>query len=255
MKTLFVLLLLFSFLPSFTRADEFSEAVVKAKKELADAWDQDSRDGIVKARGKFERILQLKKNEWLVNYWLAFCDYALSMFAMEKKNYDEVKKYTESAMDLLDKVTDTKEDFGEAWILKMAVNSNRWSYEMDKMNEIMGKDMEADDMSKKYDSQNPRYFLVRGMNTYYTPESFGGGYKNAQPLFEKSIEAFAVYKAVDETYPDWGYEAACGMMAMCMLKQDKLDDARKWIDKALEKNPNSGFINGYVKKEYEKAKK
>jgi hypothetical protein len=91
------------------------------------------------------------------------------------------------------------------------------------------------------------------MNTYYTPESFGGGHDKALPLLEKSWELFGTFKPKDETYPDWGKDQAAGMVALCYVKADKLDDAKKWIDKAIDVSPDSGFIKNYVMKEYEKA--
>jgi hypothetical protein len=45
------------------------------------------------------------------------------------------------------------------------------------------------------------------------------------------------------------------MVAMCYIKNDKLDDAKKWIDKGLEVKPESNFIKGFVMTEYEKSKK
>jgi len=44
------------------------------------------------------------------------------------------------------------------------------------------------------------------------------------------------------------------MIAMCFIKNDKKDEAKKWIDAALEVKPGSGFITGFVMPEYEKMK-
>jgi hypothetical protein len=176
----------------------------------------------------------------------------LSYSVSEKKDMDAVKKYTESSMEQLNKSTDMRDDFAEAYILKMAVNSNRWMYEMDKMNDIIAKGAEAKDLAQKYGSDNPRFYLIDGMNTYYTPESFGGGVSAAQTLFEKSYELFSTFKPVDETYPEWGKDQVCGYLALCCIKEDKLDDAKKWIDKGLEADPDSDFIKNNVQKEYDK---
>jgi tetratricopeptide (TPR) repeat protein len=256
MKTTIISLITLVFLTlNIASADDFSEAIVKAKKDLKTAMDKFDKNDLTKVRGKFERILQLKKNEWLVNYYLAFVDLQLSYVAMQDKKNDDMKKYTESSLKLLDKVTDVKEDFAEAYILKMAANSNRWSYEMDKMNDIIAKGAEAEETAKKLDPDNPRFYNVKGTITFYTPESFGGGADAALPLFEKANTLFQTRKEKDETLPDWGQEATLGMLAMVMIQKDKLDDAKKYIDKALELNPDSGFIKNYVMKQYDEAKK
>jgi len=101
---------------------------------------------------------------------MAMIDMLISYTAGAKKDLDAVKKYTESSLDLLNKATDMKDDFAEAYILKFAVNSNRWMYEMDKMNDIMAKQSEAKELAKKYDPDNPRLYLIDGINTYYTPK-------------------------------------------------------------------------------------
>lgn len=252
LKTSVILLLISSFMLSVSGfGDDFTDAMLKAKKKMKESSEQ-SEQGLLKVRGDFERILQLKKNQWLVNYYVGMIDFLLSYKAAEKKDNSEVKKYTESSIELLNKCTDMKEDFADAYILKMAVNSNRWMYEMDKMNDIIAKQSEAKDLALKYDPENPRLFLIDGINTYFTPESFGGGVDKALSLFEKSYELFQTYKPVDETYPDWGLDQVCGYLALCSIKRDKLDEAKKWMDKGLEAEPESGFIKEYVQKEYDK---
>jgi tetratricopeptide (TPR) repeat protein len=248
----FTILLVSVFLVKPVNADDFSEAIMKAKKHYGEAFDKNDMSSIPKIRGEFERILQLKKNQWLVNYYLADIDFMLSYNAIEKKDNDAVKKYTESALELLDKSTDMKDDFAEAYILKMAVQSNRWMYEMDKMNDIIAKQTEAKDKAKQLEPENPRFYLIDGMNTYYTPESFGGGVDASLPMFTKSFEYFQTFKPKDETMPSWGHEMAAGMMSLCYMKKDKMDEAKKYLDKALEINPNSGFVKENVQKEYDK---
>lgn len=242
---------------SKTYADDFSDAIVKAKKNLNDAINNGTSKDLLKVRGDFERILQFKKNQWLVDYYLADVDLQLSYLEMKDKNSDNnIKKYTESSIDLLNKSTDLKDDFAEAWILKFAANGSRFVYEPDKMNDILTKLTEAKDKATKLEPDNPRLYLIDGGNLLYTPESFGGGADKAIVVLQKSWDLFQTYKPKDETYPDWGIDRAAGNMALCYLQKDDLPNAKKWIDKGLEVTPDSGFIKYYVQKQYdEKAKK
>ena len=256
-KTLLTLIVLFIGLINLNNlyADDYSDAMVKTLKKYGEAAELNDKTALLKVRGDFERILQLKKNEWMVNYYLGMIDYLLTLKATEEKNTDDVKKYNESALALFDKSTDAKDDFAEAYVMKMAAEGNRWSYEPNKMNDIIAKSTQAKETALKLDPNNPRYYLVDGYMTFYTPESFGGGVDKALPMFEKSWDNFQTFKPVDETYPNWGSDQAAGMIAMSYIKLDKMDDAKKWIDKALEKNPDSGFIKNFVMKEYDKNKK
>lgn len=249
-----VLLMTAAVKPAF--ADDYSDAMTKAINKLDGINDIMDRSALQKVRGDFERILQLKKNQWMVDYYMAMCDLLTAWSYMgDKTDNDNVKKYTESCLDLLDKATDLKDDFAEAYVLKMSASSNRWIYEPAKMNDIIAKSTQAKETAKKLDASNPRYYLVDGTNMYYTPESFGGGIDAALPVLEKSWELYGTFKPIDETYPTWGKDQAAAMIAMCYIKKDKLDEAKKWIDKGLETKPESGFIKNYVMKEYEKAKK
>jgi len=256
-KTFLTLFILIAGLMSFTSiyADDYSNAMLKAIKKMDEAADKNDKAAMLKVRGDFERILQLKKNEWMVNYYLGFVDYMLSRTATEEKNNDDVKKYTESSISLFDKSTDGNDQFADAFIMKMAAQGNRWQYEPNKMNDIIAKTQEAKDIAMKLEPENPRYYLVDGYMTFYTPESFGGGVDKAQPMFEKAWEYSKTYKPKDETYPNWGNDQAAGMVAMCYIQNGKLDEAKKWIDMALEVKPESNFIKGFVMTEYDKAKK
>jgi tetratricopeptide (TPR) repeat protein len=254
MKKIISILLIAVFCFGFSAvsyADDFTDAIMKVKKKMKENENNDEQS-LLKIRGDFERILQLNKNRWLVNYYMAMIDMLISYNMTGKKDMDAVKKYTESSLDLLNKATDMKDDFGEAYILKFAVSSNRWMYEPNKMNDIIAMQAEAKDLAMKYDPDNPRLYLVDGITTYYTPEMFGGGVDKALPLFEKSYELFQTYKPVDETYPDWGKDQICGYLALCCIKNDMLDDAKKWMDKGLEYDPDSDFIKTEVQKEYDK---
>ena len=257
MKTKLVLCILFLFsLVIFKNAfgDDFSDAILKARKDFNAASNKNDKDALLKVRGEFERILQLKKNEWLVNYYLSHVDFMLSYTGIvDGKPNDDVKKYTESSLKMLDKCTDMKDDFAEAYVLKMAVNSNRFMYEPDKLNDIIAKISENKERAMKLDPYNPRLYLIDGMNTYYTPEAFGGGAEKSLPMFQKSYDLFGTYKPADDTYPNWGNDLCAGMLALCEIKLGKLDDAKKYMDKGLEINPESGFIKGQVQKEYDDA--
>ncbi|MBP9095120.1 MAG: hypothetical protein KBG21_00845 [Ignavibacteria bacterium] len=252
-KTLLLVLLLITFgLNTILKADDdFTNAIVKAKTSLKTALDKYDEKEMIKARGQFERILQLKKNTWLVNYYLALCDYHIAVTAMESKDNEKIKKYTQSGLELVGKSLLDRDNFADTYVLKLSLDYNRFQYEMDKMQSIIADVTADEENAKKYDPTNPRLYLVKGVATFYTPAAFGGGVDKAQPLLEKSVELFGLIKNSDVTLPDWGEETAYAYMALCMLDQDKLTEAKAFLDKGLAINPNSKMLTGYVKKEYD----
>ncbi|MBS1551110.1 MAG: hypothetical protein JST15_03455 [Bacteroidetes bacterium] len=237
---------------------DFDKAVLKAKKHLKEAMDKMDESKLVKSRGEFERILQLKKDVWLVNYYIALADYGLSMNAGRTENKDNIRKFTESGISIINKSIDENPEFADSFVLLEILNFNRWQYEQEKMQEIISATQTADADAMKLDPNNPRLILTNGISHFYTPEAFGGGVKVAIPEFEKAIEIFKIRKEKKEIYPDWGYDMAMGYMALSLIKRNDDGDMKKAksiIDEALKLNPDSGFIAGYVTDQYKENNK
>lgn len=255
MKSKIIFLVLFAFLfTSLSIADDFSDAMLKAKKNLYSAINKNDEKALLKVRGEFERVLQLKKDVWLVYYYMAFTDYYIATTYMEKQVKDKIKKYNESALDMINKSIEINPDFCDSYVAMMNLQFNRWMYEQDKMNDIIAATNEADAKAKKLDPDNPRYHLTLGISSYYTPEMFGGGVDKAFESLNKALELFPKRKEKEEYYPDWGKDMTYGFIVMCYIKRDKDGDivkAKEYLDKGIEANPESGFLKGYVQKLYE----
>ncbi len=240
------------------KADDFTDAMLKAKKNLQTAMNSYDEKALLKSRGEFERILQLKKQEWIVNYYIALIDYSLASSAMsDPSKKDVVKKYTESGFANLDKSILVRDDFADSYVLRYALQFNRWVYEQDKMNDIIAASEEAKTKAEKLEPENPRLYLMDGISTYYTPEMFGGGVKKAVPMLEKSLDLFGKRTEKEAYYPDWGKDMTYGFLCLGYLKRDDEGDKKLAADlysKASTEFPNSTFLSGYVKKEMDKLK-
>ncbi len=239
-------------------SEDFTKAMKKARKNLKAAMDKSDEQALTKSRAEFERILQLKEDPWLVNYYMALADNGLATSATIAKNIDKVKKYTQSGIETINKSLDLNPEFADSYVLLEALNFNRWQYEQEKMQDIISASQSADDAAKKLEPNNPRLLLITGIAQFYTPEAFGGGVKVAIPTLEKSLTAFKNRKEKSEIYPDWGNDMAMGYMALSLMKRDADGDMKKaktYIDEAIIVNPDSGFINKYVMDEYNKNTK
>lgn len=256
-KIIFLVLLAFLF-SSFSIADDFSDAMLKAKKNLNSAINKSDEKALLKVRGEFERILQLKKDMWLVYYYISYADYSIATTYMKDQVKDKIKKYNESAMEMINKSIDINPDFCDSYVMLMNLQFNRWMYEQDKMNDIIAASTKADESAKKLDANNPRYHLTLGISSYYTPEMFGGGVDNALVSLNKSYELFQTRKEKEEYYPDWGKDMVHGFLVICYIKRDKEGDlakAKEYLDKGIELFPESGFLKEYIKKQYEEKVK
>jgi len=252
-KVLLVLIILFAVFSSVLRADDFSNAMMKAKKNLEEAIDKSDEKLLIKVRGEFERILQLKQNEWIVYYYMAYVDYNIGYIGMGGDNTDteKLKKYNESSMELTDKVIELNPDFSESYILKYGLNFNRFIYESDKMMAIVAESGNLKSKIESMDAENPRFHYFLGMSLFYTPEGFGGGAERSIPSLEKSYTLFDGRVEKEEYYPDWGLDLTCGYLAMAYKKMGDDEKSKIYYDKGLEVNPDSGFLLYYVKKQME----
>ena len=259
MKRKITLIVLFAvLLSSFSFADDFSDAMLKSKKNLKTALDKGDEKALIKVRGEFERILQLKKNTWIVYYYLGLTDFSIASTYMEKQDKEKIKKFTESGFDMINKCTELNPDFSDSYVMLMLLNFNRWIYEQDKMNDIISATTQADEMAKKLDPDNPRYYYTAGVSSYYTPEMFGGGVDKALESLNKAYTLFQTRKEKETYYPDWGLDNVDGFITLCYLKRDKDGDiakAKEYLDKGLAVSPDSGFLKSYVQKQYDEKNK
>ncbi len=244
------------------KADDFTDAMLDAKANLQTALNKTDKSEALKVRGQFERILQLKQEEWLVNYYIALCDYIIAISEMSggSELTDEAKKnlqsYTESGLETIDNVIRKKSDFSDAYVLKKFLNFNRWSYEQQKMNDIIDADLQIDAKAREYGENNPRYYLVNGIAAYWTPAAFGGGTGKAIDLLDKSDNLFNTTKPQNELYPEWGHDWAVGYKVLSLLKREDdgdMEKAKQLLDEGIKKFPDSGFLSYYVKGEYDKT--
>ncbi|MGF6850081.1 hypothetical protein QFZ51_005316 [Chitinophaga sp. W3I9] len=63
------------------------------------------------------------------------------------------------------------------------------------------------------DSSNPRAWLVKALNIYYTPAIFGGGKQRAKPTVDIVAAKFAAFRPDNALAPNWGQQIFDALMA------------------------------------------
>ena len=89
---------------------------------------------------------------------------------------------------------------------------------------------------------NPRVLLLDGLNTLYRPKAFGGGADRALAILEQARDAFAKESVADSTAPDWGRDDAHAWLGQAYAELGRTDDARAAYARALEINPDHGYV-------------
>ncbi|MFT7249027.1 MAG: hypothetical protein ACI9QN_002515 [Arcticibacterium sp.] len=153
---------------------------------------------------KMERIAATETEQWLPNYWVAFC-YTSDSF--KKGNPAERDQLLDIADEYMKKAELlAKEKNSEIAVLKAQMASARMSIDpMNRFQKYGGIFQNALTSAIDYDSGNPRAYYLLATNAYFTPENFGGGHAKAKPLFETALEKFNNFKSESKMHPNWGF--------------------------------------------------
>ncbi|MBN2089279.1 tetratricopeptide repeat protein [candidate division KSB1 bacterium] len=260
MKNLYLLLIIVIFALNFQQisfAQPIDSLIIQGKTLLEQCINEWQLPRLLNTRAHFERLLTLNQHKWLIHYYLALTDlrivdYLFSKNALEdKKLKADAEKYTEEALEHLEKSIELKEDFPENYALKsnllgkkIAFSPMKAIYLGPRSGIVSGKAMELG-------GQNPRVNLLIGISTLYTPTMFGGGADKALTLINQSIAIFDASTDTVSIMPDWGKAEAYGYQGMIFMQQEKYPDARQSFQKALEINPQYGWVKYHLMKQLE----
>jgi len=200
MKTLTVTIaFLFITLTGFAQADKFTAAMQKGVTTIDSAK---TSDDFLNAANYFERIAAAEQKQWLPNYYVALGNLHAAMLGSQT---GEVKdEIYDKAMSFIDKAEVLMPNNSEVYALKayivfmkMAVSPQARAMTMIPQSAAFAEKAIA------LNAENPRAYLVKGQQLFYTPEAFGGGKAKAKPILLLASEKFDNFKATG-LEPNWG---------------------------------------------------
>ena len=151
----------------------------------------------------FSRIGDAEKDKWLPYYYAAFCKVTEAMTEQDNSKKDAL---ADKASELLEKAeTILAKENSEIYVIKSMIATAHMT--VDPQSRFMTYGAESAESIKKakiLDATNPRPVLLEAQNTFYTPETFGGGKEVAKPLFEKAKSLFEKFKPETDLSPVWG---------------------------------------------------
>lgn len=203
-------LLFLSFLVIATAFAQSGKYVDAMKKNLALFDSAKTTADFQALASSFERIGDAEKTQWLPYYYagIALTTAGWTDTKLDKEaNATRVNALCDKA-EAIEKTSEIYEVRNMAATQEMMIDpQTRWA--------TYGKEAGTDlQIGMKLDPNNPRLYYLQGMSVFNTPESFGGGKKNAKPIFEKAVELFKT-EQVKPLYPRWGQKEAESMLAQC----------------------------------------
>ena len=107
--------------------------------------------------------------------------------------------------------------------------------------------------AKQLAPDNPRVVLSAAISDFNTPEMFGGNKEKGLQGFQRAAELFAQEEPTDHIQPVWGHREAYAWLGIAYQNQGELESARAAFEKALEIDPDFGWVKDWLLPELEKA--
>lgn len=240
MKQILIICILLSVLTVIGYPQSVDELVKEGKKLVEQGNITFQESLLLNARGLFERALQSGSGNYVANYYAGYTDYRLAVYYMQKKDNSKFKQYIESSEKTLKKNIDNNESDAESFSLLATVLGIQISQDSN-LGPSLGQEAAiAISKSLKIAPENPRVLLHAGISKLNTPEFFGGSKEKALEYFTQSVNIFE--KNNNEEGVNWGQIDALAWLGMANTKLGKYEAAISVFKKALEIEPEYGWV-------------
>jgi hypothetical protein len=150
-----------------------------------------------------ERVALKETEEWLPAYYASFAYFLTGLFSEDKKEqwnyYDKAEVWINTCE------SKAGIDSSEVLVLKANIWGMQISLKPMKLGPSLGPLSEnALKDAERINPKNPRIYLLRGQNAYYTPPMWGGDKDKAYELLKKAKEMFEKFEPASSISPRWG---------------------------------------------------
>jgi tetratricopeptide (TPR) repeat protein len=215
--------------------------LLDAKQTITVAANTASGELYLQAKSKLQPLKDIEEISALVYYYLGYIDYQMGVI-VERMNKDRAADYIDSSIEYLDTAITKDETFAEAYALKASCYGIKISFAPLKGIILGPESGSLISKAKELTPENPRVALIDAISTYNTPSLFGGGKDKGLEKMKKAAEFFERWKESDSLQPSWGKEEVHAWIGVAYLERKETILARKSFEKALEINPNYGWV-------------
>lgn len=247
-----MLITLFIFYSCLFAQDVFTDKLQEAKTQLHHGYNTWNVDELQQSLALFERLLATDREPWLVHYYLGLNDYWLGTLYMGQNEKSKAKACFETAIEHLKNCQSLNETFPESYALVASCMGNQIGLTPWKGMILGPKSGGEIANAVKYGPENPRVWLLKGINTNFSPKTFGGGPEKALPELEKAVTLFESDSTSDPLYPSWGHDQAYAWIGLIQTELKNFSEAESALKNGLLINPQNGWIRHQLIPELEK---
>ncbi len=226
-------------LPSRGVAQDAASLILEAKQVLEESQNANDMTGLMKSRTMFERATADEQHEALAYYYMGLADYRMASMKPEKKHQ---LKYINQGIDALEKAIKIDENMTEGYALLGSIMG--WKSGLKPMQAMFlgPKSTNMVAKAKEMEPDNPRVTMIAAISDYNTPKMFGGDPERAKEGFKKAATLFEREEVADPLMPAWGHEETYAWLGQALVADGAIEEARAAYEKALEINPEYGWV-------------
>jgi tetratricopeptide (TPR) repeat protein len=225
----------------FSQTQTAAQGICEAKVLIQKGANRASEDEFEQAKNILAPFASVGDHQELAEYYLGYIDYQMAI-VVHRMDKEKAPAYLDSAVEHLEKTIEKDDSLAEAHALLSSCYGVQISFSPlsgiwrgPKSGSEMGK-------AKTLSPENPRVALLGAIGTYNTPALFGGGKDKGFEALKKAAELFDKWRTTDSLQPDWGKEQVYAWIGLAHLDRNETILARKAFEKALEINPDYGWV-------------
>lgn len=189
-----------------------------------------------------ERVLTVIPNDPVILHYRGYALYRQATLLIERGPEAEIRRILEEANTALEASANSLQ-WPETYALRSSVYGQLIGLSPGPIT-AMRYGPRADremDRAVELGPRNPRVWLLRGIGLIFKPGLFGGGADKAERDIRKALELFPTDTAPTPR-PAWGYAEAWAWLGQALARQNRRDEARAAYHKALEIQPEFGWV-------------
>ena len=235
-----------------TLAQSSDSLIISGRQMLQAGENAGDLDAMYAARATFERALADTGLAAWGHYYIALADYRIAGLLGEESK-DQASEHLKVAVEHLKKATEIDPQAAEAYALLSSAYGLQIGLSPMKSMLLGPRVGRAAQQAKQLAPDNPRVVLSAAISDFNTPKMFGGSKEKGLQGFQRAAELFAQEEPTDPIHPVWGHSRTYAWLGIAYQNQGELESARAAFEKALEIDPDFGWVKNWLLPELEKA--
>lgn len=212
---------------------------------LDDGSDKRDYDQILEARSLLEPLTDDDSLAVWAHYYAAAASSAMANMIREgvKEAGNRVRlDHINNSIEHLEAAVAIDPTFADAWMLLSSSYVHKISVRPLRAVGLSRKYRRARDLAFELEPHNPRIKLMKGIINYNLPGFVGGDKALAEAEFDEALKIFEEENITHPFQPSWGHDEVHARLGVVYMDRGDLEEARDAFERALEINPQYGWV-------------